>query len=73
MVKSFSTSQPHVIDDNSGLTPYFRQFLVQLMNLFHTDRRILETRGSFIIRYTIITMVTTVVDMYLFTGNFVFY
>jgi len=62
----FSTSQPHVTDENSKLTPYFRQFLVQLLNLFHTNRHLLETRGSFIIRYKIFIIVTAVDDTFFY-------
>ena len=38
------------VDESQNMTCYFTQFLVSLMQLFSTDRQLLEDRGSFIIR-----------------------
>ena len=51
VVKVLATSQAYTGNDGNKLTPYFRQFLVQLLQLFQSNRRLLEARGSFIIRF----------------------
>lgn len=37
---------------------YFRAFMINLLQLFSTDRRLLETRGSLIIRQLCLTLNT---------------
>lgn len=56
VVKMLATSQAYTGNDSNKLTPYFRQFLVQLLQLFQCNRRLLETRGSFIIRCSLLQL-----------------
>ena len=39
-----------MLQSSPGLNAYFVQFMVSLLQLFSTDRQLLEDRGSFIIR-----------------------
>ena len=36
--------------EGTQLNKYFRTFLVELLRMFETDRTLLETKGSFVIR-----------------------
>ena len=47
------TSLQTMLQNNAGLNAYFVQFLVSLLQLFSTDRQLLDDRGSFIIRSVI--------------------
>lgn len=39
-----------LVDLQKGLNQYFTKFMIHLLDLFKTDRQLLEDRGSFIIR-----------------------
>ena len=45
------TSSSDISLCNPALNGYFVQFLISLLQLFSTDRQLLEDRGSFIIRF----------------------
>ncbi len=42
----------HAVENSHTMNGYFTKFMVSLLQLFSTERALLEDRGSFIIRYT---------------------
>ena len=41
----------HAVESSHSMNGYFTKFMISLLDLFSTDRQLLEDRGSFIIRY----------------------
>ncbi|KAH8830263.1 vacuolar protein 14 C-terminal Fig4p binding-domain-containing protein [Flagelloscypha sp. PMI_526] len=67
LLKTLSDSSEEVIKhdlqllaqiSSSSEENYFRAFMINLLELFSTDRRLLETRGSFIIRQLCLNLTT---------------
>lgn len=52
---------PKEYSNNSGnnTSPYYNKFIISLLNLFSFNKRLLDERGSFIIRYTCIVFLMT--------------
>lgn len=45
-----STYEPNVSRIEGDMSPYYSKFLISLLQLFNSDKQLLENRGSFIIR-----------------------
>ncbi len=66
---SAAAKQAAVGKTHNRLNEYFRKFMVELLNIFDSDRPLLEEKGSFLIRYVTVPHRVICAGYQCFTGG----